>query len=465
MLDRQLVSEVLKVACRGGANWADLFMEDTITTNLHLLDGNVKDVGGGNDYGAGIRVLYGTKVVYAYTNDCTRDGLLRVAEAVSKAQGATGQVDHEGAGGLDLRVRDIPKRYTPVQHPLSTSKAAKLEMARRAHAAADAARGAVKTIDVRYADYAQRILVANTDGDWVEDERIRSRLAVTAIAEENGQRATGYHAPGASMGLEFFETTTPEEIGREATRIANVMVKAGYAPAAKMPVVIGNGFGGVIFHEACGHILETTSIAKNASVFAGKMGEMIANPCVSAVDDGTIPGAWGSIDVDDEATPSENTLLIDKGKLVSYMVDRVGELETGYRRTGSGRRQNYTFAPASRMRNTFILAGEATPESLIQGVDYGLYARSMGGGSVSPGTGDYNFSVQEGYIIRKGELQEPVRGAALVGNGPRDLLNIVAVANDLTRGQGMCGSISGSIPTDVGQPHLLISEITVGGRS
>jgi TldD protein len=271
--------------------------------------------------------------------------------------------------------------------------------------------------------------------------------------------------PGASLGLEFFEGGVPEEAGREAARIANVMVGAGYAPAGTMPVVIGNAFGGVIFHEACGHILETTAVEKKASVFADKIGERIAHESLSAVDDGTIPGAWGSLNVDDEATPTERTVLIEKGILKSYMVDRVGELKTGYRRTGSGRRQDYTFAPASRMRNTFILEGDRTPGELIEGVELGLYARTMGGGSVVPGTGDYNFTVNEGYMIRGGEIAEPVRGAALVGNGAADLMNIVGVAGDLERGQGNCGSVSGSVPTDVGQPHILVSQITVGGRA
>ena len=243
------------------------------------------------------------------------------------------------------------------------------------------------------------------------------------------------------------------------------MLFRSFAPAGTIPVVIGNGFGGVIFHEACGHILETTAIEKNASVFADKIGQRIAHESLSAVDDGTIPGAWGSINVDDEGMPSQRTVLIENGILKNYMSDKVGEMKTGYARTGSGRRQNYTFAPASRMRSTEILNGPETPDSLMKQVKFGLYARKMGGGSVSPGTGDYNFSVDEGYIIRDGEICEPVRGAALVGNGARDLLNIVGVAGDLTRGQGMCGSVSGSIPTDVGQPHILISEITVGGRS
>ncbi|WP_407539634.1 TldD/PmbA family protein [Deinococcus radiomollis] len=462
MLDRDLVAEVLTAARAGGAEWAELFMEDTLNTSIGLLQGAVKDVGGGNAYGAGIRLLYGTRVVYGYTNDTSRAGLLEVASALAKSQGKTGQTDSAGAGGLDFRQQNVAQLYQVREHPAGTTKRQKLEIARRAHAAAQV--GHVKTTDVTYVDVAQRVLIANSGGVWAEDERVRSRLMVRAIAEDGTHRADGFAGPGASMGLEFFDGTLPEEAGAEAARLANAMLYAGYVPAGRMPVVIGNAFGGVIFHEACGHILETTSVAKNASVFADKLGQKIAGSCVSAVDDGTLPGAWGSINIDDEGMPAERTVLIDKGVLTSFMVDKVGEMQTGYRRTGSGRRQNYTYAPASRMRSTFILNGPDTPESLISQVKFGLYARTMGGGSVVPGTGDYNFTVNEGYVIRDGQVCEPVRGAALVGNGAHDLMNITGVAGDLAHGQGMCGSVSGSIPTDVGQPHILISEITVGGR-
>ena len=464
MLDPSLVADVLRVARGGGANWSELFFEDTVTGNLHTLNGSVKDANSGNAFGAGVRVLYGAKVVYAYTNDCSSEGLLRVADAVARAEGASGSPDAQGKGGLDFRRLDAVLSWPVSRHPRSTPKRAKLEVMRRAGAAAQV--GRVKTVDVRFLDAARRTLVANSDGDWVEDERVYSRLVVNAIAEDGTDRATGSNGPGWALGLEAFENDRPEAVGREAARIANTMLGAAFAPAGKLPVVIGNAWGGVIFHEACGHSLETTVVAKNASVFAGKLGQRIANPLVTAVDDGTIPGAWGSINYDDEATPTERTVLIENGVLRSYMVDRVGEIVTGYRRTGSGRRQDYTFAPTSRMRNTFIEAGSSTPEALIGQVSHGLYAKTMGGGSVNPGAGDYNFAVNEAYIIRDGQIAEPVRGASLVGNGAEDLMNIVGVAGDLANGSGgMCGSVSGSIPVELGQPHTLVSEITVGGRS
>jgi TldD protein len=464
MLDQNLVAEVLHTARAGGASWADLFMEDTITGALHLLNGQVKDATGGNNYGVGVRALYGTKVIYAYTNDCSRDGLLAVADAVARAEGNAGLTDSGGRGGLDFRRAILPRLWEIENLPSTTSKRDKLELARRAGAAAVG--GKIKTVDVRFLDSQKRILVANSDGDWFEDERSYSRLVVSAIAEDGNDRESGVVGPGWARGLECFAGDMPEQIGCEAARMANAMLGAAFAPAGTLPVVIGNAWGGVIFHEACGHSLETTAIEKNASQFVGKIGQQVANPLVTAIDDGTIPGLWGSLHCDDEATLVARTTLIKDGILESYMVDRVGELKTGFARTGSGRRQDYTFAPASRMRNTFIDNGSSTPEELIKSVSHGLYARSMGGGSVSPGTGDYNFAVSEAYIIRNGEIAEPVRGASLVGNGAQDLMNIVGVANDLEIGTGgMCGSVSGSIPAGLGQPHILVSQMTVGGRA
>ena len=277
---------------------------------------------------------------------------------------------------------------------------------------------------------------------------------------------SGADHPGGSKGLEFWsEDRTPESVGEEAARIALVMVKAKDCPSGKMPVVIDNEFGGVIFHEACGHALEATSVAKNQSVFAGKLGQQIAAPCVSAVDDGTIENAWGSENIDDEGTPQQKRVLIENGILKSYMIDKLNARRMGMEPTGSGRRQSYKFEPTSRMSNTFICAGKDKFEDLFVGIEKGLYAKKMGGGSVNPMTGEFNFAVNEGYMIENGKITYPVKGASLIGNGRDILMNIDKVASNLGRGQGMCGSASGSIPTDVGQPAIRVTSITVGGTA
>ncbi|MFN3369795.1 MAG: TldD/PmbA family protein, partial [Thermus sp.] len=292
-----------------------------------------------------------------------------------------------------------------------------------------------------------------------------TRLFVLAVAQEGTEVQTGYAAPGKSVGLELFELFPPKEVGARAARQALTNLRAKPAPAGTMPVVVGNAFGGVIFHEALGHLLETTSVAKKASVLADKVGEEVASPVVTYVDDGTLPHAWGSTEVDDEGRPTERTVLIEKGVLKAYMVDRLGHLLTGYPMTGSGRRQDYTFAPTSRMRNTFIAPGDKEVEDLIASVEFGLYAKELGGGQVKPGSGEYNFAVQEGYIIRHGRIEEPVRGAMLVGKGPETIRRVVAVAKDWENAPGICGSLSGMVPVEVGQPHVLVSEIVVGGRA
>ena len=299
----------------------------------------------------------------------------------------------------------------------------------------------------------------------MSDRRVYSRLLCSAVAANETENQTGAVNPGRQMGFELFETLVdPEECGRTAAKQAVTMLHADACPAGRMPVVIDGGFGGVIFHEACGHSLEATSVAFGNSEFAGKLGQQIASPVVTAIDDGTMPGEWGSLNVDDEGTPATRLVLIEKGILKNYMVDRLNGRRMGMAPTGSARRQDYTFAPTSRMRNTFIAPGEDDEAEIIATCGDGLYAKEMGGGSVNPVTGEFNFSVREGYLIRDGKIDRPVRGASLVGRGAEILPKIDRVGRKMWMAQGMCGSQSGSIPTNVGQPMIRVTDIIVGGR-
>ena len=288
---------------------------------------------------------------------------------------------------------------------------------------------------------------------------------MNAVASNGTENQSGSASPGARMGLELYETMTPEDTGREAARQAVTMLHAGYAPAGNMAVAIANGFGGVIFHEACGHSLEATSVATGRSQFCGKLGQQIASPIVTAIDDGTEPNSWGSNNIDDEGHPTRKLTLIENGVLKNYLIDRLGGRRMGMEPTGCGRRENYHYEPTSRMSNTYIAAGKDDPEEIIGTMDYGLYAAAMGGGSVNPVTGEFNFAVREGYMVRNGKIAEPVRGATLIGKGSEILQKIDRISSDLASAQGMCGSRSGSIPTNVGQPLIRVSSITVGGRS
>jgi TldD protein len=314
------------------------------------------------------------------------------------------------------------------------------------------------------ADVDQRVLICNSEGVFAYDRRPRTRINIQAVASDGNQAQTGRRSPGRGCGYELFDTVDPAELGLQAAKSAVTMLHAVDCPAGVFPVVIDGGFGGVIFHEACGHSLEATSVSRGNSVFCGKLGQQIAASCVTAIDDGVMPGEWGTIGVDDEGTPSRRRVLIENGILKSYMVDILGGRRMGMEPTGSSRRQDYTFAPTSRMTNTFIAPGKDDAEEMIRTMGDGLFAASMGGGSVNPLTGEFNFAVNEGYMIRNGKICEPVRGASLVGKGSEIIQNIDMVGSDMQMGQGMCGSSSGSVPTNVGQPLIRVSQITVGGR-
>ncbi|WP_457637888.1 TldD/PmbA family protein [Oceanithermus sp.] len=463
MLNESTAEKLLQRARSLGADFAEIYVERWKKRNLRLLDLEVQEATSGIELGAGVRLFFGTEVVYAYTNDLSEANLLEVTEQLARLKGGGGRVDERGAGGLDFR-KTAPAGLHEPDLPLE-AKDKRWRIERLAEADRAARVGPeIKKVQIYLLEWDQEILVANSKGIWNSDRRVRTRYHVIAIAENEEGMQTGFEGPGYSMGLEIFDHAPPAEYGRRAGEQALTLLRAKPAPAGPMPVVIGNGFGGVIFHEALGHLLETTAVARKTSVLTDKLGEKIASEAVTYVDDGTIPHGWGSSEYDDEGAPTERTVLIENGMLKSYMVDRWGSLMTGYRPTGSGRRQDYTYAPTSRMRNTFIEAGSASIESLFEGIEFGLYAKKMGGGQVKPGSGEYNFAVQEGYVIRNGRIEEPVKGAMLVGKGPESIQKIVAVAGDRQNASGMCGSLSGMVPVEVGQPHLLISEITVGGE-
>lgn len=464
MISETIVSDVLSLARAGGASFAEVYAERWKSRTLRVLNNEAKEANSGLSYGAGVRLFFGEEIVYAYTNDLTADGLRDVTSNLVRLKGQGGRVDARGRGGLDFRkVKSRGLHGARVSFD-AQPKSHRLTLLKEADAGARIA-PQIQQVDSLLTELEQDVLVANSDGVWAEDQRVRTRLRVVVVAQQDQDLQTGSYAPGLSMGLEFFDRYRPREVGRRAAEQALTNLRAKRAPAGTMPVVIGNAFGGVIFHEALGHLLETTSVARKASVLTDKLGEQIASPAVTYVDDGTTPHGWGSSEFDDEGVATERTVLIERGELKSYMVDRWGALMTGYRATGSGRREDYTYAPTSRMRNTFIMPGGSSTNQLFEGIEFGLYAKDMGGGQVRPGSGEYNFGVKEAYVIRGGRIEEAVRGAMLVGKGPDTIMKIVAVAGDLETSPGMCGSLSGSIPVEVGQPHLLVSEIVVGGEA
>ena len=459
MISRAVCQRVLQKAVSTGADYAEIFAENTVNQSINMIAGKVDTIKDTVIAGAGIRVYKGLRSVMATTVDTTEEGLLRCAEKAAEALG-------QGTAAMDIVLKErLFGDIHPVRIvPSSVSNREKVAILKEGCFAAKDYSEAIVQVNGTLLDVDHNILIASTEGLYTQDRQIRTRLMVDAIAEVNGQTQTGACRPGRRMGLEMFETVSPKATGIHAARQAVTMAGAGYCPAGVMSVAIDNGFGGVIFHEACGHSLEASSVAYGRSQFAGKLGEKIANEKVTAIDDGTIPNAWGSINIDDEGTPARKNVLIEKGVLKSYMIDKFNGRRMGMESTGNARRQSYSFTPTSRMTNTYIAPGEDKNEDIIASIEYGLYAKEMGGGSVNPVTGEFNFAVNEGYLIRNGKICEPVRGASLVGKGSEVIQNIDMVGTDMEMGQGMCGSSSGSVPTNVGQPLIRVSSITVGGR-
>ena len=459
MLSRELAQKVLGRCLITGGDFAEIFEEDSIDNSIVILNSKVENSVGGRSYGIGIRIFKGLKSVYAYTNNNSLTSLLNVAQ---NAALALGQLKEEKT--IVLNYTETINFNKIVHMPSSIEANKKIGIMKIAYNSAKEYHEEISQVSVSYMDKEQNILIANTDGLYTEDTRVRTRLFINSIASLNGENQTGTEGPGRRMGIEMFKEIDPEYYGREASKSAYTMLHAKNCPAGKMMVAIDNGFGGVIFHEACGHSLEATAVAKGNSVFTGMIGQQIASTKVTAIDDGTIPNAWGSLNIDDEGTLTQKNVLIENGILKSYLVDKLNGRRMGMESTGSGRRQSYKFAPTSRMTNTYIANGESTSEEIIKSMTDGLYAKKMGGGSVNPVTGEFNFAVSEGYLVKNGVIQEPVRGASLIGKGSDILMNIDMVGNNMDQGQGMCGSSSGSIPTNVGQPMIRVSEITVGGR-
>ena len=460
MISREICSRVLLAAVSTGADYAEIFAEHTTNHAVSMIANRVESINDTVIAGAAVRVYKGLRSVMASTVDTSESGLVACAKKAAEALG-------QGDAQIDIVLRErLFGDIHPVKIvPSSVENARKVEILKEGYFAAKEYHEGITQVSGNLVDVDHNILIANTEGIYTQDRQIRTRIAVSAVADLGSGTQTGSCAPGRRMGLEMFDSEIcAKEVGIHAAKQAITMAGAGYCPAGVMPVAIGNGFGGVIFHEACGHGLEASSVAYGQSVFAGKLGQQIANTKVTAIDDGTIPNAWGSINIDDEGTPAQKNVLIENGILKSYMIDKFNGRRMGMASTGNSRRQSFAYTPTSRMTNTYIAEGEDNNDDIIASMEYGLYAKEMGGGSVNPLNGEFNFAVNEGYIVRNGKICEPVRGASLVGKGSQVIMDIDMVGKNLDMGQGMCGSSSGSVPTNVGQPMIRVSSITVGGR-
>jgi TldD protein len=456
------LEDLLACGRSAGADLVEVFLERTDHLGVLAEQDTITSVTPAFGMGAGIRVFLGKRDGFVSTNDLSPAGLRRALEQalgmLGLAPGSSGRSGFEGLPGLRDFAADKGDwlRCCPEIKEATARLLEGTDQLQRQGSHLQARRGS-------YARDWQEVLVAASDGTFGRDIRLHQSVGLNVLA------ADGEHRAG--VGRRYGTSDQPDDLRRwdattsaaEVCASAGTMLYADYVEAGQMPAVLANRFGGVIFHEACGHLLETTQVERGTTPFAERVGETIAHPAVTAIDEGITGGAFGSLSMDDEGMEAQRTVLIENGVLQRFISDRAGELRTGHARTGSGRRQSHTFAAASRMRNTYIDAGPHTPEELIASVDKGLYCKSMGGGSVGP-TGQFNFAVEEGYLIENGQLTKPVKGATLIGEAKEVMPRISMCANDLELAAGFCGSVSGSIFVTVGQPHIKVDSITVGGR-
>ena len=461
MIDQDVVSRVLDSALATGGEFAEVFVEDKRSSSGHLDDAKIEELGSGRDRGAGIRVVAGETTGFAHTADLSEQGLLAAAKAAAAAA--------RGGGGGVKTVALVEQPVTSqgvLSRPEEIAKATKVELLRRADEAARSAGGAIKQVSASYGDSRRRILVANSDGLIASDDQTRTLFVVGVVASGDTGMQTGRRSVGHTMGFELFDRYQVEDLAKEAATQALTKLSARPAPSGQLPVVIGKGGGGVLFHEACGHGLEADHIQKNVSVFANRVGELVASPLVTIIDDGTMGNEWGTFAIDDEGTPAQRNVLIENGVLTDYMWDQLRARKEGRPLSGNGRRQSYKCLPMVRMTNTILTNGETNPDDIVADTPNGVYVAHLGGGQVNTATGDFVFGMTEAYLIEDGRITEPLREGNLIGNGPKVLELIDAVGNDFEMGPpGTCGKDGQGVPVGDGVPTLRVSQLTVGGTA
>jgi TldD protein len=460
LIDQNLVEKVLAAATARGGDFAEIFVEDRHANSATLDQRRIEELTSGRERGAGIRVVIGETTGFAHTADLSERGLLKAAEAAAA-------VARSGGGGTKTvaleSYRDHATRATEL--PSDVDKARKVEMMLLADDIARSQGSAISQVQVGLGDTSRRFVVANTDGVFAGDHQVRTRFNVQTVAVGDTGMQTGYRPVAATRG---FEWMTPERITEAASKAAQqalTKLASRPAPSGDLPVVLAGGSGGILFHEACGHGLESDAILKQASVYAGMVGEKVASDLVTLVDDGTMLDEWGYLAIDDEGRPAARNVLIENGVLTDYMWDYMRARKEGRVSSGNGRRQTYAHLPMVRMTNTYLVAGTQTPEEIIASTSYGVYVAQLGGGQVNPTTGDFVFGMTEAYLIENGEITTPLRECNLIGNGPAVLKRVDAVANDFSTAPGTCGKDGQQVPVGTGQATMRLTGVTIGGTA
>jgi TldD protein len=455
-----ILSKIIKKALSNGGDYADIFIEQEKPLSIQLEDDKIEKLSSGIDSGIGIRVIFGDKSAYAYSNDFSEDSLFNIAEAVSRAV-KDGDESHVTFNLTKVR----PSVDFKIKHdPRDIEIEKKILLVENANKAAKGVSSKIKQVSVIYRDAIQNVCIAASDRTLAEDERIYTLALIQVIAAEGDVLQTGYEPIGGLVGFELFEESPFEEIAIKAAQKAVAMLSARKAPGGRMPVVISAEAGGTMIHEAVGHGLEADLVQQGLSVYTGKIGEQIASNLITIIDDPTLPNKRGSFRFDDEGISAERTILVDKGILKGYMYDRLTALKEGVSSTGNGRRQSYKDRPIPRMSNTFIAPGDEDHEKIIRSVDRGLFVKKMGGGQVNTVTGEFVFEVSEGYLIEKGQIGELVKDATLIGNGPEVLKSIDMLGSDIGFAIGTCGKDAQGVPVSDAMPTVRIPVMVVGGE-
>ena len=458
-LTPDLATTVLRAALIKGGDSAELFVEDRGSLSMRLEDGKIEDAVSGTDRGASVRVVRGLSTVFGYADAVDEVALHGLARDLSGSQ--TG----EAVAVQPLVALPTSRRQPAGQDPTAVGADTKAGLLHLADETARALSPEVRQVVAVYGESRQKVWIFGSQGIFAADDRSRVMMAVIVTAQRAGLIQTGRETLAHHGGFELFSPEAVVDLAETAAKKALAMLDSRPAPTGRMPVVLANGFGGVLFHEACGHGLEADFILKKSSVWEGKKGERVAGDQVFAYDDGVTPGMWGSGGCDDEGTQCARTTVIEAGVLTGYLTDRLRGGHLGLPLTGNGRRQDFRHLPYPRMTNTYFGPGAYTRDEIIADTPRALYAKTLSGGEVNPATGDFVFGVSEGYLIEKGRVTAPVRGATLIGNGLQVLLGIDALADDLEVKAGTCGKEGQSVPVGSGQPTLRIRELTVGGTN
>ena len=457
--NKQLLEEIISHGLLLGADFVEIFLENTDNISVLVEEDFITSVSPSFGKGAGIRIFKDTRDGFVSTNDLSRKGLISSITQAIEMLDINSTINNKFEGLENIRNYSFDKNSWLESIPSVNEIGEKLLLSTKFLKKGE-------KVNVRKGSYSrnwQKVIIASSDGTFAKDIRLHQTVGLNVITLDKQYRSSGSRRFGSSDSPNEFKHWNHEEAANEVLDSSMNMLYADYVDACQKPVVLANKFGGVIFHEACGHLLETTQIERGTTPFANKLNKKIAHEAVTAVDEGISLGSFGSLSVDDEGMEPEKSVLIKDGILKKFISDRAGEMRTGHKRTGSGRRQNYSFAAASRMRNTFIAKGNYSKDELISSISDGLYCKSMGGGSVGA-TGQFNFAVEEGYLIKNGKLTKPVKGATLIGEATEVMPKISMCGNDLELAPGFCGSISGSVNVTVGQPHIKVDSITIGGR-